>query len=354
MKALGILVRLLCSLAVLIAVALYLQAALCNISPEQFAETLTPESIIALFTSLNWVSITAAALVLLALLRLLDMAWNVLFCLSFIPVLFCGLYAAFGESIALPAPLQGNEYMITFCTLPQSYPVPALIGVGIFALGWLASTAPFRIALSTLISFGLWYGLTFLIHMVIVTRWAETPAPAQPEILTMVLANPWLMAALPGAFFLVYAVLVAFFETFLSAKKHRKPTAASKKEEPAAPAEEKKESPKPEAKPAAASPLSLPKATLKKTAAPTKAEPKKEAETQTAPKTESKPESKPEPKAEPAEATKPEAKAADTPAPTAKAEAKPATETDSATSAAAPTETKTETTPAEAKTTDKA
>lgn len=219
LKALGIFVRLLSSLLVLLVVALYLQTGIDNISPEQFAASVTPESITVLFTSFNWVSITAGVLVLLALLRLLDMAWNVAFCLSFIPVLFCGLYAYFGETAALPAPLQGNAYMTEFCTLPQTYPVAAIIVIGVFALGWMAATAAFRIAVSTLVSFGLWYGMSALLYFVITTRWADTPEPAQPEILTMVLANPWMIAALPGAFFLVYAVLVSFFETFLTKKK---------------------------------------------------------------------------------------------------------------------------------------
>ena len=254
MKALGILVRLLCSLVVLLAVALYLEMGTCAIAPEQFAAGITPEHLAAFFTSLNWVSITAGALVLLALLRILDMAWNIAFCLSFVPVLFCGLWTVWGPAVALPVPLQGNACMTAFCTLPQDYPVPALIVMGIFAMGWLASTAPFRIAITSLVSFGLWYGVTFLAHHVIVCRWADTPTPAQPEVLAMVLANPWLIAAIPGAFFLVYAVLVAFFETFLSRSSKKKPAPAAQEK----PAEEKKETPAPADNPAEQKPVAAP------------------------------------------------------------------------------------------------
>lgn len=282
LKALGIFVRLICSLLVLLAVALYLQTGIDNISPEQFTDTLSAESICPLFTSFNWVSITAAALVVLALLRILDMAWNVAFCLSFVPVIFCGLYAYFGESVALPVPLQGNAYMTEFCTLPQTYPVAALIVVGVFAMGWPAATASFRIAISALVSFALWYGVTSLLYFCIITRWADTPEPAQPEMLAMVLANPWMIAALPGAFFLVYAVLVSFFETFLSKKK--KPVAKKDDKKPEEkPADGKKEE-KTAAKPASetkSTPVQ-PKLTVKKTAP---AAPKKDE----APKTEEKP-----------------------------------------------------------------
>lgn len=326
MKALGILVRLVCSLLVLVAVALYQQAGVCNISPEQFAATVTPESVTALFTSLNWVSITAAALVLLALLRILDMAWNVAFCLSFVPVLFCGLYAAFGESAALPTALHGNAEMLAFCTLPQSYPVPALIMAGIFALGWLASTAAFRIAVTSLVSFGLWYGITYLLHTVIVMHWADTPEPAQPEILAMVLANPWMMAALPGAFFLVYAVLVSFFETFLSKKKPAAKKAEEKKEDAKEETKKEESAAKPEANPAAVKPSTsplpgVPKATLKKPAA---AKPAAKAEEKPA---EPKKEEAPKAEEKPAEPKKDEApKAEEKPAEPKKEEAPKAEE----------------------------
>lgn len=338
LKALGIFVRLVCSVAVLFAVALYLQMAVSPlnnaVTPDQFMNGVTLDAVAGFFTSLNWVSITAGVLVLCALLRLLDMAWNVAFCLSMVLVLFCGLWAVWGPVAALPTPVQDNAYMTLLCTAPQDYPVPAIIVMGVFAMGWLASTAPFRIAFTTLVSFGLWYGITCLMHWGIVTRWADTPTPAQPELLAMVLANPWLIAVLPGAFFLVYAVLVAFFETFLTSKK-KTPKTEEK------PAEAKKEEAKPTAAPAAttaAKPSAVkvakpaPKPVTKPAAAP-------------APKTETKPETKAEPKpVEKAEA-KPEVKAEEKPAapapeaktepraeeqahptPEAKAEEKPAAE----------------------------
>lgn len=304
LKALGIFVRLLSSLLVLLAVALYLQTGIDNISPEQFAASVTPESITALFSSFNWVSITAGALVLLALLRILDMAWNVAFCLSFVPVLICGLYAYFGEAAALPTPLQGNAYMTEFCALPQTYPVAAIIVIGVFALGWLAATAALRIAVSTLVCFGLWYGMSTLLYFIITTRWADTPEPAQPEILTMVLANPWMIAALPGAFFLVYAVLVSFFETFLTKKKKSAAKKDDKKpEEKPADTAKKDAAAKPAASPKPATPA-LPKVTVKKPAPALKKDEAPEAEEKSA---EPKKDEAPKAEEKPAEAKKDEA-----------------------------------------------
>lgn len=314
LKALGIFVRLVCSLIVLLTVALYLQMPTA-VAPESFADAVSADAVAGLFSSLNWVSITAGVLVLCALLRLLDMAWNVAFCLSTVLALFCGLWAIWGPVVALPLPVQDNALMTQLCTLPQTYPMPALIVAGVFAMGWLASTAPFRIAFTTVVSFGLWYGLTTLMHWGIVTRWAETPTPAQPELLAMVLANPWMIAALPGAFFLVYAVLVAFFETFLSTSKKKAPKTEEK------PAEDKK----PEAdekKPAALTTPAVPAATP----APKLAKPVLKPATPAAPKPVVKPEAKEEPKPEQQPEAKPEAKPepAAEPKPAPKAEEKPA------------------------------
>ena len=315
LRALGIFVRLVCSLVVLFAVALYLQMSTCTpgaaVAPDQFTNGVTLAAVASLFSSLNWVSITAGVLVLGALMRLLDMAWNVAFCLSMVLVLFCGLWAVWGPAVALPSPIQGNGYMTQLCTLPQDYPVPAIIVMGVFAMGWLASTAPFRIAFTTMVSFGLWYGITCLMHWGIVTRWADTPTPAQPELLAMVLANPWMIAALPGAFFLVYAVLVAFFETFLSSAKKKETPKPEEK-----PAEEKKEEPQKETKPAAAKvvkPVTKPAAIAPKPEVKTaeKPEPKPEV---------SAPEEKPEEKKEETPEPNPEEKPA---APEAKPEPKP-------------------------------
>lgn len=315
LKALGIFVRLVCSLIVLLAVALYLQMPTA-VAPESFADAVSAEAVVGLFSSLNWVSITAGVLVLCALLRLLDMAWNVAFCLSTVLVLFCGLWAVWGPVVALPLPVQDNALMTQLCTLPQTYPVPALLVAGVFAMGWLASTAPFRIAFTTVVSFGLWYGLTTLMHWGIVTRWADTPTPAQPELLAMVLANPWMIAALPGAFFLVYAVLVAFFETFLSTSKKKAPKTEEK------PAEDKKPETD-EKKPAAAAPApAVPAAApapklakpVLKPATPAVPKPEVKPEAKAEPKPEQQPEAKPEAKPEPAAEPKPEPKAEEHPA----------------------------------------
>lgn len=304
-KVLAISGRMIVSILLVLAAALYLGMGCCTISLEEFAAGVTPGAVAAYFTSLNWVSITVAALVLCALLRLLDIAWNMAFCLSFVPVLFNGMWYFGGQEIALPFPLHGNACMEELCTLYPAYPVVAAMVAVVFVMGWFLSTAPFRIAFTTLLSFGLWYGFTSLLHWLTLSFWAPMPEPVMPEMLDMCLIHPWVLAAMPAAFFLVYAVMVAFFETFISTTK-KKPAPAETEE---APVEEKPEEAKPEAEEKAE-----PKAAAADVARPVLkpvAKPAPKVEQKPAPKAEEKPAApSPEAKSEEKKEEKPEVESA--------------------------------------------
>lgn len=351
MKFLASLFRLLCSLLVLVVIALYVNAE-GNPDVSAFAAQVTGENLLALFTTVNWVSITAGVLAVAALLRLLEIAWNMAFCAALALVIAGSSYMVFGAETALPAALSTNAAVLDFCNLPQTYPVPALIVAGVFALGWLAANAAFRIAFTTILCYALWYGCAVLFHATAEMAAAD-PALADKEtaqsILTFIQAHPWVTAALPGVFFLVYSLLMAFFDSFPSSAKKKNAEEPAKKE-----AEEKKaDAPKPETKPAVPSakptqtrplpaakptqtrPLTVAKPTTTrpltaKPAAPA-AKPLAKPVLQPVPKapspqpevkpaTETKPETKTEPA--PAAETKPEAKTEPAPAAEPKPEAK--------------------------------
>lgn len=214
MKILGILFRLIYSLFILAALGIYTQAP-AGVSIESYSLLITPDALVEMFTTINWVSIAALTLVVLACLRILDMVWNVLFCVSTLLVTVCSLYLAFGPGIALPTPLDANSWVETFCNLPRNYPVPALIVACIFAIGWLIATASLRIAITAILSYVLWYICAEMFHY-IVYLWSEAPHPSMPEVLHTLQAAPWIAAAIPGAFFLIYALVMSFFETFIS------------------------------------------------------------------------------------------------------------------------------------------
>ena len=345
MKFLASLFRLLCSLLVLVVIALYVNAE-GNPDVSAFAAQVTGENLLALFTTVNWVSITAVVLAVAALLRLLEIAWNMAFCAALALVIAGSSYMVFGAETALPAALSTNAAVLDFCNLPQTYPVPALIVAGVFALGWLAANAAFRIAFTTILCYALWYGCAVLFHATAEMAAAD-PALADKEtaqsILTFIQAHPWVTAALPGVFFLVYSLLMAFFDSFPSSAKKKNAEEPAKKE-----AEEKKaDAPKAEAKPAAPAakptqtrplPIAKPTQTRPLTVAkPTTTRPLTAKPAAPAAKPLAKPVLPPVPKApspqpevKPAAETKPEAKADPAPAaepkPEAKAEPAPAAE----------------------------
>lgn len=341
MKVLGSLFRLLCSLLVLISAALYVQAP-GNPDVDTFVGLISTENVTALFTSVNWVSITAAVLVVGAVLRLLPIVWNMAFCASLILVTHFALYLVFGAGVALPESLQNNEAVAEFCNLPQTYQVPALLVAVVFALGWLASNAAFRIAFCTLLCYGLWYLCAVLFHMC-VGMWAERPLlDGGQEIVTFLQEHTWVSAALPGVFFLVYTLLMSFFDSFPAYAPKKKETEETAEEptekvdmKPAADPTKKavtaplgKPSPTRPigvAKPMATRPIGKPQpAAMKKpatTAAPAAAPAKPEA-----PVTPAKPvePAKPEAPAAPAPKAEETPKAEESPKPEVKTESKPA------------------------------
>ena len=131
----------------------------------------------------------------------------------------------------MPDALQGNRAVLDFCYLPKLYPIPATLIFAIFAMGWLCSTAPFRIMFTCVLSYALWYGCAEVFHYMIGT-WAKSPEPSMPELLHAAQSAPWISAAIPGAFFLVYALLMSFIETFISRREEdRKKRAEAAAEE---------------------------------------------------------------------------------------------------------------------------
>ncbi len=356
MNVLCTLFRLVCSWTILLVLALYIQSP-AHISPEDFYHQLSIDSVLPLVSSLNWVTITAAILLVLAVLKIQEALWNIGYATALLLFIVVGLCDFLDPVTVLPAAIENNRAVLEFCALPRSYPLPACIIIAVFFMGWLCSTAPFRITFSCLLSIALWYGFAEVFYYM-VGMWAKSPTPSMPELLHAIQSAPWIIAAIPGAFFLVYAILTAFIETFISRREEARKKRAEKKkaDEEKSAAEELSEEGtsdkalaapednprtiiiKPSTKAAAPA---APKLVVKKPAAPpaeeaSKAEDKPAEEAKPAaeaPKAEDKPaeEAKPAaeaPKAEdkPAEEAKPAAeapKAEDKPA----EEAKPAAET---------------------------
>lgn len=217
MNILASLVRVIFSIIVLLAIACYLQATP-SVSLSDFCLFIEPAQLVQLLSGFNAVTVTLVIILLLGILsftRVLEAAWNILFCGAILILLAAALYFIGGPELALPNALYHNDAVLQFCQLLGTYHVPFAIAGLIFAAGWLCASACGRVAITTVISFGLWYGLTEFFTY-IVHQWAKSADPSMPEALYMVQGSPWIIAAVPGAFFLIYALLMAFFETFIT------------------------------------------------------------------------------------------------------------------------------------------
>ena len=343
MKALAILFRLVFSIIVLMAVTCYLQ-----VSPtttlSEFCNSINSSALLDQLCGINYLTVSLALVILLTIFsitRILDAIWNTLFCASILVLIASGLYTLAGPGIALPSALVHNEAVNQFCQSFTAYEIPLAITLLIFIAGWVCASACGRVAITAVISYALWYGVTEFFTYAS-QLWANNASPALPEALYIVQGTPWILAAVPGAFFLIYALLMACFETYIGNGKKK---AAKKKAEPA-PADNKEvkdteSTPKAEKEQKPAEPVSKTKPVLKlatataspanklKPATPVAAKPatvveaKKEKPAEE-PKKVEKPAEEPTKEEKPAEEKKPEEKAPEAPAEAEKTVEEPA------------------------------
>lgn len=237
MKALAILFRLVFSIIVLMAVTCYLQ-----VSPtttlSEFCNSINSSALLDQLCGINYLTVSLALVILLTIFsitRILDAIWNTLFCASILVLIASGLYTLAGPGIALPSALVHNEAVNQFCQSFTAYEIPLAITLFIFIAGWVCASACGRVAITAVISYALWYGVTEFFTYAS-QLWANNASPALPEALYIVQGTPWILAAVPGAFFLIYALLMACFETYIgngkkkTAKKKAEPAPADNKE----------------------------------------------------------------------------------------------------------------------------
>ena len=268
MKLLASLFRVVFSIIVLLALACYLQNAP-TIGLANFCESISAEQLLSMLSGFNTVSVLFVIILLLGMLpftRVLEAVWNVAFCASVLALLAIGLYEIGGPFIALPKALYNNDAVIQLYQSVSSYEVPVALTLLIFIAGWFCASACGRVAITAVVSFGLWYAITSFFTYA-VQLWANSETPRMPEALHMVQSTPWIVAAVPGAFFLIYALFMAFFETFIQTKtakvsekeddekkdtdkkpaESKQPAAEVEKEAPKQAEEDKKPAPKPAA-----------------------------------------------------------------------------------------------------------
>ncbi len=244
MKVLASLLRVVFSIIILLMLTCYLQTKP-TISLSEFCTSIDPAQLVHELSGFNATTVLLVIIILLGILpfgRILEAAWNMLFCVAILMLLECGLYALGGPGVALPRALYHNLEINQFMMSLVSYEVPITLATLIFIVGWLCASACGRVAITTVVSYGLWYGLTEFFTF-LVQQWADSSTPRMTEALHMVQNSPWILAAIPAAFFLIYALLMAFFETYID-KTSKSDTKSSA--EPLAPTADENTETKPE------------------------------------------------------------------------------------------------------------
>ena len=304
MNVLASLFRVVFSIIVLLALACYTQMAP-TVTLGNFCTEIDSAQLLATLSGFNAVTVSLVLILLLGICsftRVLEALWNVLFCAAVLMLLCLGLFMFGGSFIAFPLVLAHNDAVKQVCEAAMAYEVPIAITTLIFIAGWLCASACGRVAITAVVSYGLWFGLTAFFTYA-VQLWANSATPSMPEALNMLQSTPWVIAAVPGAFFLIYALFMAFFETFIQpvsgkakAKKDEEETKPTQEEEKKEPTPAKDEKPDTTAKTKA--PLNTPAAAPAKKlklATPATATPKAEvSEAEKAEDVAAAPETKPE------------------------------------------------------------
>ncbi len=239
----AILFRVVFSFIIVLALACYLQVSP-TISLSEFCTSITPGHLLGVLQGINAITISLGVILLLGIFsmtRILEAAWNVLFSASMLVLLACGSYGILGPDIALPHAIYHSETIRALCDSAFAYQVPIAIVTLIFAAGWVCASACGRVAITTLISYALWYGVSELFFYS-VQLWSNSTNPAAPEALNMILGTPWVTVAVPGAFFLIYTLLMALFETFITHPSRKKAKETKEEEKEQSPAPEPTES----------------------------------------------------------------------------------------------------------------
>ncbi len=217
MKILGTLFRLVCALLVLLAITLYLGGSL-QASLTEYVASFSAENLRELAHLDSVFTMVAGGLLLLALCGSIKLGWNIVYSLATIAIFAEFALLTPHLQHILPTALRGLGWEEILTGIIPNYPVAAVMVPVLCILGVFCSNAPIRIALTSLISWVLCVALAELLHMG-VQYWAAMPEPFMPQALGYVQAYPWVLAALPAAFFLQYCLYMAMFEAFIPRKK---------------------------------------------------------------------------------------------------------------------------------------
>lgn len=213
MKILMALFRILCSV-LLVLLVLACKDATAGLQAGELWQQLTAHAV-SDWQVLAW---AAGIALVLSLVRSLDIAWNVIFsALTFLLMTELILIAA-GMSAAITPQLYALVDSAGYAGVLNQYPVFWWLIPSLWLLGCLCARNQVAVFLTGVVCYGLWLLLTWLLALGVNT-WLSMGEPAPAQLAELFRAHSWLPAALTGLFLLVYALLMAIFESFLRGRK---------------------------------------------------------------------------------------------------------------------------------------
>lgn len=160
-----------------------------------------------------WFALTAGILLLMGLLRGVTAIWNMTYTLGLTLLVFLICLGLLGPTYTLPGPLSELPQLGFLSTLEQDYPALLYLVPIAAVLGGLFSNSRLRITFYSLVSYALWYGLSELL-LYLLMLWGQSDEPVFPEMLVLLSDSSWIIPAVLGVFFLIYTVVLAFYETY--------------------------------------------------------------------------------------------------------------------------------------------
>lgn len=169
------------------------------------------ESAVSRCNLLMWCGILALQLVLM---RWLGGVWNVVFSLLSIALMAELVMLAGGMKAAVTTPLYPLMSDAGLAQLTSAYPVLYWLIPTSWFIACLCARDQVRVFITAVACYLLWLLLTWLLSLGVNT-WLGMGEPAPEQLANLFRAYPWLPSAIPGAFLLIYAELMAVLEACL-------------------------------------------------------------------------------------------------------------------------------------------
>lgn len=155
--------------------------------------------------ALFWV---AAFALQAGLMKWTGAVWNVLFSLMSFLLLAWMVMLTAGQEAAVTSLLYEQMDAVQLGNIASRYPVMLYLVPVLWFIACLCAQEQVRTFCTALICYGLWHALTAAC-LAGIQSWQAMEQPSCADILQNIACCPWLAAAIPGCFLLLYALLMA-------------------------------------------------------------------------------------------------------------------------------------------------